>query len=340
MRIIMKKIMPIILSLAIVLTFSACTSSKSETPSESEVLSEPEVTSESDVTAELEIPAESSEESGTRVVNTVMGDIEIPANPQRVVVNWYIGDTLATGLNIVGYYGWMQKTMPFYDQMMASTKIENWEQEEVMVLEPDLIITYSKEDYETFSQVAPVLVVEESIKSPERTRIIGEATGTLETAEKTITAFETKLKNAKEIFNTEAFKGKTFSILEDWGSSGEWAGLSYETGSRGGTLLYTYLEQQYPDKLRELIETSGNGRGTISYEVAHEYFGDYIIWCRQEGTESEYEQSDIWKSIPAVVDGHVLEIPGEYQGLFYFDDVLSLEAQLDYLVEALNTLVD
>jgi len=332
--------MPLILSLAIVLTLSACTSSKPEAPVGSEVPAEPEVTAESDAMAETETTTEPPEESGTRTVSTVMGDIEIPVNPQRVVVNWYIGDALATGLNIVGYYGWMQKTMPFYDQMMAATKIENWEQEEVMALEPDLIITYSKEDYETFSQVAPVLVIEESNKSPERTRIIGEATGTLEAAEKTITEFETKLKNAKEIFNTEAFKGKTFSILEDWGSSGEWAGLSYETGSRGGTLLYTYLEQQYPDKLKELIETSGNGRGTISYEVAHEYFGDYIIWCRQEGTESEYAQSDIWKSIPAVAEGHVLEIPGEYQGLFYFDDVLSLDAQLDYLVEALNGLVD
>lgn len=334
MRIIMKKLIPIILSLTIVLMLSACTSSQPKAPAESEV------TGESDATAVSETPTEAPKESGTRTVSTVMGDIEIPVNPQRVVVNWYIGDTLATGLNVVGYNGWMQKTMPFYDQMMASTKIENWEQEEVMALEPDLIITYSKEDFDTFSQVAPVLVIEESNSSPERTRIIGEATGTLETAEKTITAFETKLEDAKEIFNKEAFKGKTFSILEDWGSTGEWAGLSYETGSRGGTLLYTYLGQQYPEKLRELIETSGNGRGTISYEVAHEYFGDYIIWCRQEGTESEYAQSDIWKSIPAVAQGHVLEIPGEYQGLFYFDDVLSLDAQIDYLVDALNTLVD
>ncbi|WOO38888.1 ABC transporter substrate-binding protein [Anaerocolumna sp. AGMB13020] len=330
----MKKLMPLILSLTIVLTLSACAKSQTEVPTESQVTEEP------DTTAEAEMSTESSEESGTRTVHTVMGDIEIPVNPQRVVVNWYIGETLAAGLNVVGYNGWMQKTMPFYDQLMAITKIENWEQEEVMALEPDLIITYSKEDYDTFSQVAPVLVIEESTLSPERTRIIGEATGTLETAEKTITTFETKLKNAKEIFKKEAFNGKTFSILEDWGSSGEWAGLSYETGSRGGTLLYTYLEQQYPDKLRELIETTGNGRGTISYEVAHEYFGDYIIWCRQEGIESEYAQSDIWKSIPAVAEGHVLEIPGEYQGLFYYDDVLSLDAQLDYLVEALNTLVD
>ncbi len=335
-----KKMLPLTLALAALLALSACGSSQPQDTSEASAGSSEESGSSAVSIEESGSGTVNIEESGSRTVNTVMGDIEVPANPQRVVVNWYIGEVLATGLNVVGYSSWAQETMPFYDQMMASTKIENWEQEEVMALEPDLIVTYSKDDFETFNKVAPVLVIEESIPSPERTRIIGEATGTLETANNNITIFETKLADAKEIFKAEAFDGKTFSILEDWGSSGEWAGIAYETGSRGGTLVYSYLGLQYPDKLTELIETSGNGRGTISYEVAHEYFGDYILWFRQEGKESEYAKSDIWQSIPAVAEGRVLEVPGEYQGLFYYDDVLSLTAQLDYLVDALNTLVE
>lgn len=309
---ILKKIMPFMLSVVVVLNFTACGKKQQN---------------------------DTSKESGTRTVETVMGTIEIPANPQRVVVNWYLGEVLATGLNVVGYSGWAQETMPFYDTLMATTKIGNWDKEEVMALEPDLIITYSQDDFDTFNKIAPVFVIEESIPSPERTRMIGEATGTLETASKNIEAFEMKLEEAKKVFLADAFKGKTFSILEDWGPSGDWSGIAYETGSRGGTLVYKYLEQQYPAKLTELIESSGNGRGTLSYEVAHEYFGDYILWFRQEGTESEYAKSDIWKSIPAVVNGQVLEVPGVYQGLFYYDDVLSLSAQLDYLIGELNNLV-
>lgn len=308
--------MPLILSLSMALSLSACQRSQSQsTP-------------------------EASKESGTRTVSTVMGDIEVPLNPERVVVNWYVGEVLASGLNVVGYSGWAQETMPFYDQLMKAKKIESWEREEVMSLKPDLIITYSTDDFEKFQKVAPVLVIEESTPSPERTRIIGEATGTLEAANASITAFETKLADAKETFKADAFDGKTFSILEDWGTSGEWAGIAYETGSRGGTLVYNYLDLKYPDKLKKLIETTGEGRGTISYEVAHEYFGDYILWFRQEDKESEYAKSDIWQSIPAVAEGRVLEIPGKYQGLFYYDDVLILTAQLTYLVDALNNLAE
>lgn len=283
----------------------------------------------------------STQNNDTNIVSTVMGDIEVPVNPERVVVNWYIGDAFTLGLNVVGHAAWEQETMPFYDKFADSTKIESWEPEEVMSLEPDLIITYSEDDFEKFNKIAPVLVIPESgISSLERVKIIGEATGKSAEAEAAVASFEAKLEDAKKNFNSGVFEGKTFSIMEDWGPSGEWSGVAYETGSRGGTLVYKYLELKYPDKLAELIEETNKKRGTISYEVAHEYFGDYILWFQQEGKESEYAKTDIWKSIPAVVEGRVVEIPGEYLGLFYYSDVTSLTAQLDYMVNALNSLAE
>ncbi|MBU5675929.1 ABC transporter substrate-binding protein [Alkaliphilus sp. MSJ-5] len=285
------------------------------------------------------ISDENIPDNATRIVSTVMGDIEVPANPERVVVNWYIGDVFALRLNVVGHNAWDQETMPFYDKFASSTKIENWEPEDVMALNPDLIVTYNEEDFEKFKKIAPVLVIPESgISSLERIQLLGDATGKSAEAEAAIKAFETKLADAKKILNSDAFNGKTFSIMEDWGASGEWSGIYYETGSRGGTLVYEYLKLDYPDKLKKLIEESGAGRGHLSYEVAHEYFGDYILWCRQEGKESEYAKTDLWKSIPAVAEGRLVEIPGKYQGLFFYSDVTSLTAQLDYMVNALNSL--
>lgn len=330
MKMLGKPLIPAILCAAMLLTASGCGDpggTGSATPSQT-----PEPTA-------SQSPAP-GENGSTRTVSTVMGEIEVPLEPQRVVVNWYIGDVLAVGLNVVGYFCWAQETMPFYDDMLATSKIEKWEPEDIMALDPDLIITYSKDDFAAFNKIAPVLVIEESVTPPERTRIIGEAAGASETAAENIANFETKLADAKEVFKAESFEGKTFSILEDWGPSGDWSGIYYETGSRGGTLVYTYLGLQYPDKLKELIDSSGKQRGSISYEVAHEYFGDYILWFRQEGKESEYAKTDIWKSIPAVAEGRVVEIPGVYQGLFYYSDVLSLTAQLDYLVDALNSIAD
>lgn len=279
----------------------------------------------------------------TRTVSTVMGDIEVPVDPQRVVVNWYIGDAVALDLNVVGYFCWAQESMPFYDEMMESTAIENWDQEEVMALEPDLIITYSEDDFKTFSSIAPVLVIPENdVTSLERTKIIGEATGREELAEEAVEKFETKLASAKEKLQSDTFKDKSFSINEDWGSASY--GVYYETGSRGGVLLYDYLELKKPEKLEQLIKESGETRGGLSYEVAANYFGDYMIWFRPydsvEDAPSEYEMTEIWKSLPAVQSGNVVTIPGKMSGLFYYGDVLSLTGQLDYIVDAINSMAD
>lgn len=278
------------------------------------------------------------EKSALHTITTVKGDIKVPTKPQRVVANWYVGEVITLGLNLVGYNAWEQETMPFYDKLKATKKIEKWEPEEVMALEPDLIVTYDEADFDKFSKIAPVLVIPESQSPMDRIKFIGEATGCTDEAKEAVKKFEKKLDVAKKTFKEEAFVGKTFSIMEDWGPSGEWSGIYYETGSRGGTLVYNYLGLKYPDKLKELIEKSKEGRGSISYEVAHEYFGDYILWFQQEGKESQYSKTDIWKSIPAVASGRVVEIPGKYLGLFYYSDITSLTEQLDYMVNAINSL--
>lgn len=275
----------------------------------------------------------------TRTVSTIMGDVEVPLNPERVVVNWYVGDVFTLDLNVVGYNAWAQETMPFYDKFKDATKIDNWEQEDVMALNPDLIVTYSEEDFEKFSKIAPVIVVSETeMDSIERIQFLGEATGKKEEANKAVELFNEKLSQARTVFNADKFVGKTFSILEDWGPSGEWSGLYYETGSRGGTLVYKYLGLNYPEKLQELIDKTGEGRGSISYEVAHEYFGDYILWFKQENKESEYAKTEIWKNIPAVINNQVAQIPGKYSGLFFYSDVTSLTNQLDHMVDVINSL--
>lgn len=275
----------------------------------------------------------------TKSVETIMGTIEVPVNPKRVVVNWYVGDVLALDLDIVGYFAWNQASMTFHDQLNKLHQIEAWEPEEIMSLEPDLIVTYSEDDFENLSKIAPVLVIGEGeYDSVGRIEFLAEVTNREAEAKVVVDTFNTKLEAAKETLKNDAFVDKTFSIMEDWGPTGEWSGVYYETGSRGGTLLYSYLGLEYSDKLGELITKTGEHRGHLSYEVAHEYFGDYIIWFQQEGKESEYAKTEIWKSIPAVKEGRVVEVPGEMLGLFFYSDILSLTGQLDYMVEAINSI--
>ncbi|MFK4435583.1 iron complex transport system substrate-binding protein [Paenibacillus sp. RC73] len=277
---------------------------------------------------------EASTDSGTRTVSTVMGDVEVPANPQRVVVNWYIGDVFTVGLTPAAVSGWSQKTMPFFDKLNGVPNIEKWESEEIMKYDPDLIITYDTKDYDKLSKIAPVLVMPENkMTALERGKFLGQATGHEAEADKAIATFESKLNDAKEKLKSDIFKDKTFSIFEDWGSDSY--GVYYETGSRGGTLLYDYIGLHKPKKLEKLVKDSGESRGSLSYEVAAEYFGDYVLWFKQEGKESQFAKTKIWSSIPAVKNGNIIEIPADYAGLFYYSDVLSMTGQLDYITNRL-----
>lgn len=276
-----------------------------------------------------------AEEAWPRVISTVMGDVTIPSKPKNVVVNWYIGDVYSAGVKPVAGYGWLHETMTFYEALKELPMIENWDAETIMSYEPDVIVTYDQEDYTKFSKIAPVIVLAESdMTSEEKVECLGKVFGTEKEAEQNIKTFEEKLAHGKEVLEGDKFAGKSFSILQDWGSGSY--GIYYETGSRGGTLLYDYFQLQLPDKLKELIEKTGEGRGGLSYEVAADYFGDYTIWFLQEDMESEYAKTEIFKSIPAVKEGRLIEIPGEMIGLFYYSDILSLTAQVDYLVEKLN----
>lgn len=268
----------------------------------------------------------------TRKIKTAMGEVEVPAEPKRVVVNWYIGDVFTLGIKPVALYAWAQETMPFYDQFAGIPTIEKWEAEEILTHDPDLIITYDPQDFDKLSKIAPVVVVPQDVKTTDRLAFLGEVTGHEKEAQAALDTFNSKLEEAKTKLTSGVFKDKTFSIFEDWGRDSY--GIYYETGSRGGTLLYDYLGLAKPEKLKKLVTDSGEGRGSLSYEVAADYFGDYIVWFLNE-KGSEYAKTDIWKSIPAVKNDNVIEIPAVNLGLFYYSDVTSMTAQLDYIVSKL-----
>ncbi len=321
---------------------TGCQKNSTDTAAQNgENTAEKEILTEESINTGEETAGEKTEEigeEGTKVVSTIMGDVEVPVNPKRVIVNWYLGDVVTLGIEPVAIYGWIQESMPFYDSLKDIPSIENWEKEEVLSYEPDLIITYNQEDFDKFSKIAPVVVAPEStMTSVERIEFLGSVTGRETEAKAAIDDFETKLGEAKDLLKADEFLDKTFSILQDWGSNSY--GIYYETGSRGGTLLYDYLQLNLPENLKKLVEDTGEGRGALSYEVASDYFGDYVLWFLLDENESEYSQTEIWKSIPAVKAGNIIEVPASLSGLFYFDDVASMTAQMDYIVDKLNEAV-
>ena len=100
-------------------------------------------------------------------------------------------------------------------------------------------------------------------------------------------------------------------------------------------MVYRALGFAAPAKVQEDVINKDGWFG-ISQEALPDYVGDYLLVNVNETTKdaaSSLKESDIWKNLPAVKNGHILEV--DYN-LFYFSDPMSLDLQIDAFVSALK----
>lgn len=82
----------------------------------------------------------------TRTISTAMGKVEVPANPKRIVVNYFQGDLLALGVKPLATSR-MEGDSALKNELKGVKIVEKWEPEEIMAFKPDLIIVISEEEY-------------------------------------------------------------------------------------------------------------------------------------------------------------------------------------------------
>jgi iron complex transport system substrate-binding protein len=134
-----------------------------------------------------EQPAATTEQT-TRTVTHLLGETEIPANPQRIVADQYIGHLLALGVKPVGARGDLMKS-PFLKDFVSGIEDSGspMNLERVLELKPDLIIVQSGDNYEELSKIAPTIVYEYGkLNSIEQLRLFGEILGKEKEAEEWI----------------------------------------------------------------------------------------------------------------------------------------------------------
>ncbi|WP_144024680.1 ABC transporter substrate-binding protein [Paenibacillus odorifer] len=107
------------------------------------------------------------ENTGLRKITTVMGDVNVPANPQRVVVDWDLGPVLGVGVVPVGASNtqleYSQFLKPFLDETVQDIGAEGSVSfEKVLELAPDVIITWNKDAYSNYSKIAPTVLFDTS----------------------------------------------------------------------------------------------------------------------------------------------------------------------------------
>lgn len=304
-------------TLTLVMMLSACgttaaNTSDTKTPSTTEAVSEAQTTKEA--------------QQETRTITTSMGDVEVPANPQRVIATYGMGDILALGVTPVATY---DAKGAAYEKEVAQLPVwGNFETEEIMSYNPDLLLVAGQEQYDAVSKIAPTILIPfTDLSMEERITYLGQILNKEEEAKKVLSDFKEKIENAKKELEEKEIKDQTFSIFEADGNGGVW--VYGDKWGRGGDLLYSQLGLNAPQIIKDEIIGKDQYR-QVSMESIGDYAGDYIVFSGELGDLSD---NPVWNSIPAVKEGKV--IPIDYT-LFYDIDIYSSNVQLDYIMEKLK----
>jgi iron complex transport system substrate-binding protein len=100
-------------------------------------------------------------------------------------------------------------------------------------------------------------------------------------------------------------------------------------------IIYGEFGLKAPPIIQKEAIDSGQGWAKLSLELLPEYAGDYIFisgWTGEENAAPVFEGS-IWDSLPAVQNNRVYH---EDSRGFVFSDPISLEAQLEFVVDSLT----
>ena len=265
-----------------------------------------------------------AQQGGMRTVSTSMGDVEVPADPQRVIATYGMGDVIALGITPIATYG-VEGTA--YEGEVAHLPVwDAFESEELMSLEPDLILVVSEEQYDEASKVAPTVMVPfTTLSMEERLTFLGEVLNKQAEAAAVLAGFQQQLADAKQQLTELDIMDKTFSLFEK-AENGVW--VYGDKWGRGGDLIYSHMGFAAPEVIQSEI-IAGDQYRNVSMEVIGDYAGDYILFS---GDLGDLADNAVWNSIPAVQQGHV--IPIDFT-LFYDIDIYSSRVQLEYLMEQL-----
>lgn len=276
--------------------------------------------------------AEGATANGMRTVDTDKGQVEIPANPQTIVSDYYLGELLAVDVKPViaspyalnnPFLAGLCDGIEELNTVSAETSLEM-----IAEKEPDLIITITEADYDKYSKIAPTVYIQDGKRSDEDLfRYIASLVNKEDAAEAYINEFNDQVAMVKDEM-VSIVGDRTVSILEVWPQE------IYTMGSRfarGGSILYDMWGLKAPEPIQSTMVDGDETYKVISVEALPDYAGDFILYGVLDGADSAYvDDSKLWQNLPAVKADRVL--PYE-QVAFMHRDPITLSHQLDIFVD-------
>lgn len=282
--------------------------------------------------------AQEKEATGTHLFKAANGEIEVPNNPKRVVVRTYMGHVLALDVPVVGATEW-DLASPFIDKKVLD-KIKDvgvpMNAEEVLAIEPDLIITDTEDEVASLEKIAPtVLLPYDTVRNiNESVDLFGELLNRKTEAEAWKKSFkENADKERARLAEVNFPMDATVGLYELQDSKLFVFGSNF---GRGGQVLTTGLGLKQQDNIQKVSD--GDGWKELSLEALPDYAADFMFFTSYtaNGTESAeltaLKANPIWKTIPAVEKNQVIELP--FEKMYYYDPI-AIQAQLKLITDKL-----
>ncbi|NEW07342.1 iron-hydroxamate ABC transporter substrate-binding protein [Paenibacillus sp. SYP-B3998] len=304
----MKKLLVPFL-LLIVLTISACNSATTKQESN---------------------PTKAENKATTITYQSENGPIDVPSNPQRVVVlSSFTGNVMALNVKLVGVDSWSKMNPRFEKALKDVQEVSDESLEKIIELKPDLIIGLSDtKNIDKLKQIAPtVTYTYAKVDYLTQQLEIGKLLNKEKEAKTWIDDFKKRAQKAGEDIKAKIGADKTISVIE---SSDKQLYVFGNNWGRGTEILYQEMKLEMPKKVKEMALK--DGFYALSLEVLPQYAGDYVILSKNPDADNSFQQTDTYKNMPAVKNKQLFEVNAKE---FYFNDPLTLDYQLEYFIKNL-----
>lgn len=248
----------------------------------------------------------------TVTVTDVRGEVEIPANPKRIVDLSGNSDILSIlGYKVVGTansdaYDYT-KFPSYLEETLSGAKIlgysmqDTMDVEAVMNLNPDLIVisTVQEKMYDALSKIAPTVMIQlEALNWKDDVRALGKVFDKEDVANEWIANYESKAKEAGD--KIKAKYGDDTTYLSFLASGGQFFVFD---GAGFGDVLYKDMGLAKPVGMPEQTDIS---LPVVTYEGLAAIQADYIFAIATEEDLAQLEANSIWNNLPAVKNGNVV----------------------------------
>lgn len=257
------------------------------------------------------------------------GPVEVPADPQRVVLlSGFAGNVLDLGVNVVGAESWAINSPILADELKDAVEVTDESLEEIIELEPDLIIGLSTiKNVDKLSEIAPTVTYTwGKVDYLTQHLEIGKLLNKEEEAKAWVEDFKSRVEETGKEIKAKIGEDATVSVIESYGKDLYVYGDNW---ARGTEILYQGMGLKMPEKVKEVALESGYY--TLSAEVLPEYAGDYVILSKYSDADTSFQETETYKNIPAVKNNQVYEMEGNGAS---FSDPITLEHQLAFFKES------